>query len=343
MRRLTGISNVPGSTRARRTALCRCGLIALGLAAVLGAGVIAGCGVSDAGQERVSGSLVSMVAAGPWSGAGASAPVEPILSAAEYGAIAAANRTTAARDRACSSVPIKTVPVTSTGSPDHALTSILGVLRHAATPADRFSVKAPVLPGEGPGGPIGSRPPTGEAVYMNASRRARRVLGVTFYILPAGRETGLRTTPARCDAEQAAALERALKQDPKTLRDRIGELQQQYLTWQRYEALNPEGILLVTVNAKAVGNDGGASTAQIEQHGLLDGNAGYPVRGLISGVVPDGVASVTIRYGRGSLTARVANNVFVALPGRGGHAPLTAIVWRSTTGAIIKVVPFSTF
>lgn len=206
------------------------------------------------------------------------------------------------------------IAVTSKGSPDHALTSILEVLRRAATPADRFSVRAPVLPGEGPGGPIGSPPPTGEDVYINASRRARTALGATFYIVPAGQETGLRPTPARCDAEQAAVLEHALKQDPKTLRDRIGELQQQYLTWERYEALNPEGILLMTVNAKAVGNDGGASTAQIQQQGLLDGNAGYPVRALMSGVVPDGVASVTLRYGRGSLTAHVVNNVFVALP-----------------------------
>jgi hypothetical protein len=239
-------------------------------------------------------------------------------------------------------VSAKAVPVTSTGAPDYALTSILGVLRRAATPADRFSVRAPVLPGEGPGGPIGSRPSTGAAVYINASRRARTALGVTFYILPAGRETGLRPTPARCGADRAASLDRALKQDPKMLRERIADLQRQYLTWQRYEALNPEGILLMTVNAKAVGNDGGASTAKIQQRGLLDGNAGYPVRALMSGVVPDGVASVTLRYGRGSLTAPVVNNVFVALPRRGGHAPLTAIVWRSTTGAIVKVVPFST-
>jgi hypothetical protein len=114
------------------------------------------------------------------------------------------------------------------------------------------------------------------------------------------------------------------------------------LAWQRYQALHPEGIFLITVNAKAVGNDGGASTAQIEEQGLLDGNAGYPVRPLTSGVVPDGVASVTLRYGRSSLTAPVVHNVFVALPRRNDHG-LAAVVWRSATGAIIKVVPRSRF
>lgn len=128
----------------------------------------------------------------------------------------------------------------------------------------------------------GARPPTGADVYLNASRRARTALGVTFYILPAGQETGLRPTPARGDAERASALQRDLTQDPKTLWERIAELQQQYLTWQRYEALNPEGIFLMTVNAKAVGDDGGASAAQIAQRGLIDVHAGYPVRALIS-------------------------------------------------------------
>jgi hypothetical protein len=333
----------PGSARALRGATCRRGSLRLGLTALLAAGLVAGCGKSHAARDRASASLLPTVGTGPSTAAGTSAPVEPVLSAAEFEAIMTADRATVARDRGCSALATNTVPITSKGSPDQALRSILGVLRRPATPADRFSVKAPVLPGEGPGGSIGSRAPPGADVYVNASRRARTALGVTFYILPAGEETGLRPTPARCDTEQATALVRILRPDPKALVRRILGLQHEYLAWQRYEALNPEGIFLMTINAKASGNDGGASTAQIAQQGLLDGNAGYPVRALMSGVVPDGVASVTLRYrGARPVTASVVSNIFVAVPPRGTHR-LASVVWRSSAGAVIKVVPNSIY
>ena len=152
-----------------------------------------------------------------------------------------ASRATIARDPACSPGSTKTVPLTSSGSPDQALTSILGALRRPRTAGGTPSWIEEVLPGAGPGGPIGSRPASGADAYVNAIRLARTALGVTFYILPAGEETGLRATPEWCDAEQSRVLGHILKTDPAARRQRVGQLQHEYLTWQRYEALNPEG------------------------------------------------------------------------------------------------------
>jgi hypothetical protein len=315
------------------------------LPAALAAGVIAGCGASLTGQQATSASLVASVqttatttANRPATGSPA---IEPNLSGIQLQYMLKASNATAARDPVCS--PYAThVPLTSKGSPDRALTSILGVLRRPATQADRSSLIQEVLPGGGPGGGIGSSPPTGADVYINAIRRARTALGVTFYILPAGQVAGLRRTPARCEAEQTDALRHELRH-VSTPPEQILQLQRQYLAWQRYAALHPEGIFLATVNAKAVGDDGGASTAQIEQQGLFDGNADRPVGALDSGVVPDGVATVTERYSDARpVTARVVNNVFVAVPPhvpRHGDQGLMAFVWRSANGRLIDVIP----
>lgn len=312
-------------------------------AAVLGACVVAGCGAGGGRLERASASLVSVVGASAPTAAPAAAPIEPIFSAAEFEAMESASRATIARDPACSPGSTKTVPLTSSGSPDQALTSILGALRRPRTAGGTPSWIEEVLPGAGPGGPIGSRPASGADAYVNAIRLARTALGVTFYILPAGEETGLRATPEWCDAEQSRVLGHILKTDPAARRQRVGQLQHEYLTWQRYEALNPEGFFLLTRNARAVGDDGGASTAELAQHGLLDGNAGRPGRALMSGVVPDGVASVTLRYrGARPLNAPVINNLFVAVPPRNAGG-LASVVWQAADGTIVKIVPNALF
>jgi hypothetical protein len=114
------------------------------------------------------------------------------------------------------------------------------------------------------------------AAFVNASRRARSALGVTVYIIPAAHASLLRVVPKHCAGEEASALQRELARVSSPTRARILALQRQYLAWQRYEALNPEGIVLGDVNAKAQGIDGTATIVDIEHAGMLDGNAGYP-------------------------------------------------------------------
>ena len=339
---LATIVRLASTGRARLRPGRRC-LILGGVVSMLGAGAIAGCGLAGGRLDRASASLGPIAETSAAGNAQAAVPIEPVFSAAEFQAMERASSATIARDRACSPESTKTVPLTSNGSPDKTLTSILGALRRPASRADWSSRFEEVLPGAGPGGPVGARAPTGVDAYVHAARRARTAFGVTFYILPAGDETGLRLTPVRCDPEQSRALARVLRGDTSSARARAVALQRQYLSWQRYEALDPEGIVLLTRNRKAVGDDGAASTAQIAQQGLLDPNAGAPVRALISGVVPDGVASVTVRYRIGRpVNATVIDNIFVAVP-RHGAEGLASVVWRSASGSIFKVVPNAIF
>jgi hypothetical protein len=60
----------------------------------------------------------------------------------------------------------------------------------------------------------------------------------------------------------------------------------------------------------------------------------------MSGVVPDGVASVTLGFPKASVTARVVDNVFVVREPRGDNPP-PRIVWRSANGTVMKTIPRS--
>jgi hypothetical protein len=176
---------------------------------------------------------------------------------------------------------------------------------------------------------------------LAAGRRARTALGTTFYIVPASDETGLRPVPVRCEAEQRAALTRALARAATATRDQMVELQHRYLAWERYGGRHREGIILGTITARAVGVDGAASVDEIRQHGLLDGNAGYPGRALISGVVPDGLATVTLTFPTVRVPADVVNNVYVVAQPR--HAgSLQTVTWRAADGRPIKTLAAST-
>jgi hypothetical protein len=236
-----------------------------------------------------------------------------------------------ALDASCSPL-ISNVPATITGSPPPALTDALGVLRRSETANDRFPGSDEIGVSDGPGSA-----PAGPGAFVDASRRARSALGVTIYIIPAAAATEFRVVPARCARDEANALKRALTGVGAPLRARIVKLQRTEFREERQEALNPAGIVLGTVNAKAFGIDGTSTFLDIKRSGLLDMNAGFPVRAVTVGVVPDGVSTVTLRYSHvRSIDASVVENVFVIVPPR--HARLQAIVWRTSHGADIKTV-----
>jgi hypothetical protein len=268
----------------------------------------------------------------------ANVPSEPILSPLQRSQIEAAQTAAAVRDPACSPVP-RNIPEFSDGRPSTTLTSLLGVLRAPASRADATQIAR--LPIGVFTGPVGSSPPPGQGAELAAGRRARTALGTTFYIVPASDETGLRPVPVRCEAEQRAALTRALPHAPTVTRDQTIELQHQYLAWEGYRGRHREGIILGTITAHAVGVDGTASVDEIRQHGLLDGNAGYPGRTLISGIVPDGVATVTLTFPTVRVRANVVNNVYVGAQPR--HAgSLQTVTWRAADGRPIKTLAAST-
>jgi hypothetical protein len=277
------------------------------------------------------------------------APQQPIVPPASWRYIQAAQRSTVARDPVCST-SARREPIISEGAPGRALLATLGVLRQPRTAADALPqlVSEPFSIGFG-----GTR-----EVFVNYTHRARSVLGASFYVIPAGNILGLREVPARCTGEEVAALKRELAQMPKSLGAQTVSLQAQYLPWQRYTAAHPQGIALATT----ISLGGGAGIAAGWTVADIDrGMAGLGLGGVavgtgssrrvfggtgFHGIVPDGVAEVTLHYPARSanskplsVTVKVINNMFFARdPAR--QFPL-ASSWYDASGRLIKTVNMS--
>jgi hypothetical protein len=223
----------------------------------------------------------------------------------------------------------------SEGSPSERLLSILGVLRRPATPQDQ-------LPARRAGR---AYPPGVQNIYVHYIRLARVKNGVSYYIVPAGRVGVGERTSARCYAEQVAALRSELPRIPAALRASTLTLQTQLIAQRRRnEKQRPhEGICVETRSRAEGGGSCGDSASDIERRGTIQTDGP-----IVSGVVPDGVATVTFQYpaskGLSALTVAtdVVGNVFAVSIARanGGHFPPT-IIWRSAQGNIIKTISVS--
>lgn len=247
--------------------------------------------------------------------------------------LGAALAATSKRDHTCR--PFAAGGTISDGSPSRALLSILGVLRHPATQQDKLPKYF---------SNAGRRFTSAAGIYVNYIRLARVEGGVAYYVVPAA-EAELPPIPAHCYAEEVTALHNELPHIPKALR---ASTLQQLAQMQRNTGRQTihEGIGFVNWRGGSGGETWGATATQIEQGGIL-GTDGP----IISGVVPDGVATVTFYYSAGSngpgrkrspaltVTTKVANNVFAVQVARanGGNTG-QRIVWRSGKGAIIRTI-----
>jgi hypothetical protein len=105
----------------------------------------------------------------------------------------------------------------------------------------------------------------------------------------------------------------------------------------------PDGICLVTVGE---GDSGGGCTTVASQ--IQAGEQPSDDNGTFSAVVPDGVASVTLRFpavrgaGAASVTASVHGNMYAV---RGPHAfsgavspPKPTMLWRSAQGRVVRTI-----
>ena len=144
----------------------------------------------------------------------------------------------------------------------------------------------------------------GQAVYVNYVRRAQVIDGRTFYVLP---------VRSRCDS---------------TTPD--------------------EGVLLACIlraNQRIVdaGVGGDSTAAQVKADGmfLVGGSCLHTDQAtMIAGIVPNPVASITLRYPWITVTAAVVNNVVVASvphPGSPLWHPIS-LTWRAANGRAIKTL-----
>ena len=215
------------------------------------------------------------------------------------------------------------------GSPGRALLSILGVLRRPATSADRVG---PQFGGE-----------TNMRLFAGGARRALVAGRVSYYVVP-GRQDGTAEFPSdRCFTLQEAALHQILPTIPASLRAPTVALQAQVLGYvRRLKASPPQDVICFVSRSGNSSSDSCGETASQIVHGQLPSDD----MGTFSGVVPDGVASVTVRLpastGRPvrSVTAPVTNNAYVAR--LAGPAPALSaeptLVWRSAGGRVLKTI-----
>jgi hypothetical protein len=269
---------------------------------------------------------------------GPAPPSRPDIPLRDLELIYSAQGNAIAADHACSPFD-RSVPVMSQGSPSRELLSLLGILRRPPRAADAYarSVFATVTK------------PTRE-VYRRYARRARTFSRARFFIVPAGRVDWFRAVPARCIAEERAALQELLRQYGAAPGVQTLQLQAQYLEWQRYHGAHPQGGVCLGAESPMVGAAGPAGTVDctyavgdIEQ-GVASGGPLDSTRGqLFYGVVPDGVATVRVRFSTVNgrrfrpTTAMVVGNVWVIAAPRGAHSP-SAWIWRDATGRVLRRV-----
>lgn len=256
---------------------------------------------------------------------------EPRFSRTEWKYVGAAWRATVARDHACYGFH---GPELTTGSPSRALTSRFAILRRPTTPADGLRSLLHWSPGA--------------QLYVNQIRQARSAFGASFYVIPAGNASGQRGVPARCGPQEVAALKRQLSHAPRG----ILAAQSRYLAYLRYVALHAEGICAGYRTATPAGSHAlqCATVAGFEQWGVLvDASVYLDHAAVFWTVVPDGVATVTLRFvpGGGPLrhtvttTVRPVNNVVVTkepykAPDQSGFPSTIAL--RAVDGQAIKQI-----
>lgn len=247
-------------------------------------------------------------------------------------------------DSACGpNLPLSHPGTISQGSPSASLLSILAVLRRPAQPTDKLPVRITHHPYHRDAN--GSLPAL-KGIYIHYIRRARWRFGAGYYLVPAANANPRAPTPARCYSEQRAALGRELPQIPRQLRVGTLALESRFLAQTRANTTPYQGVCLGALNDTGNGDGcgGGYSVSDIEQGHTLSSGGPTSV-GVVYGVVPDGVATVTLYYPggypRGPLTTRAINNVFILrnprqrLPNEGFP---TKMVWRAPDGTIIKTI-----
>ena len=240
----------------------------------------------------------------------------------------------------------------SDGAPSRAVLSNLGVLRQPADPAKaEFALEHLAQ----------TTPELGMPVYRRFVQLARVVtvsapgaageLSLSYYLLPAGNVVGAVPPSARCYVEQAAALQAELRQVRPSLRSSAGRLAVQ----ERYDDQHPEGVgveVLAGGNGGAGGGPGDAyagTTTELERSGLTGAAVPLGATTIVSGIVPDGVATVTLHYPPAAHAGKVApaftvtehpiKNVFVAsLPRPFGVSSPDRVTWRTRNGRVIKTI-----
>lgn len=237
------------------------------------------------------------------------------------------------------------VPATVDGPAPASLRSILGVLRRPATAADNPPRRV-----------LGGQP----ELYVDSVRFAQAAAGERWYVWVAGTNLRPPANVDRCLAAQTADFHAELPTIPDGLRAHTSQLFATQLSTERRTDAAPTrsvGVWLFGVGAQGGSGGGGGYASLIESQGMWSSQSGGtgadPGRTLFAGVVPDGVATVTLHYPAGKLggfsrrsgpaltvTVPAINDVVVVSVERAGNQATQAVTttWRAADGKIIRTI-----
>lgn len=216
----------------------------------------------------------------------------------------------------------------------------------ALAPLRRPSGREDALPGNGSGDLLFGQ------LYASSVRSVTAADGTRLTILVARLDASAGQPPKRCRTLARAELVRLLKGRPSALRRRALRLQD--------HAGRPsgphDGIFLFTRSgARLGGGGGGGDVKDFLAHGAFNSLGGGGRGSRLSGLLPDGVASVTLQFpkrvsrGRNykprvfpsafTRTVRVQENVVSLRVPRGAEDAFPArMVWRASDGSVVRVV-----
>jgi hypothetical protein len=246
------------------------------------------------------------------------------------------------RDRACglsSSTPDAT-PTHEAPPPE--MLAAFAVLRRTATPADALDVRDLTFDGR---------------VAIDYVRRARVLPdGTAIYVIPSlDAPPALGAMPGACFARQREALEHRLRGKPAPAQ-RLARRLLHHLQgiWRRAADPAPQpGVFVqeVSPDGNSVGGGGDDVDAISKGSGFITSGEGR--RSRLTGVVPDGVATVELTFARGRsavdprrvyrhlykrTVAVVSNIVSLSVPRDQQDALYNRQVWRAADGTVIKTV-----
>jgi hypothetical protein len=213
------------------------------------------------------------------------------------------------------------------GPVDPTLLSLLAVLRRPATPADR------VNPSLFTGIPD---------FYAASARRAFSAGGETYYVAVSGFDESVTVPSDRCFALQSRALARYLPNIPPAMRAQTQALQAGYIAYTRNTVNRGPHQAVCLIDTGRSDNSALCGTTATE---IQDGTTPDDDNGVEIGVVPDGVASVTLKFPAAgaqpahSVTGRVRGNIYAIRVG-GAPQPLFGpdIAWHSGDGRVLKTI-----
>lgn len=235
----------------------------------------------------------------------------------------------------------------SDGTPSADALATFAILRRPQTERERIPDRdVALVPGEG--------------IYRSGYRIAKAANGRQYLLVVATNANGYRPPPAQCAdllrTRFAAEIANRSREFKRRARAALRQIIRDEWTADPKAAAPYEGFYLFDYQRNRPGGGGGGTSLEAVRSGRFLYVTWSASRAVISALVPDGVATVTLTFPRASgrdkrrrldrstrpveVTAGVHDNVMsVEVPGHGSGATQARMTWEAADGSVIRVIP----